>query len=172
MCECFQRLLPESCQSSIQSHDQFRLFALGTYLLLLGKCCRGWGMERQVGMARDRPTGTARERIVGSSTRRRIAESASRTIADSAPRYDYSKQVFADPLHQQFGLSGGTTRVQPIAVGEGHSPKMRGDRRGARLDVGSFLIGVEVSLRDSEPSITEGVFGPLTNGKRVHYTYH
>ncbi len=42
---------------------------------------------------------------------------------------------------------------------------MRGERRGAKLDVGTFLIGVEVSLRHSEPVDTEGLFGPLTNGK-------
>ena len=53
----------------------------------------------------------------------------------------------------------------PIAVGEGHSPKLRGERRGARLDAGSFLIGVEVSLRDCEAEMTQGLFGPLTQGE-------
>ena len=37
---------------------------------------------------------------------------------------------------------------------------------GGRLDLGSFLVGVEVSLRDSSPQMTAGLFGPLTNGTR------
>lgn len=53
-----------------------------------------------------------------------------------------------------------------LAVGNEDSPQMRGDRRGARLDVGTFLMGVEISLRNDNPSLTEGLFGPLTNGKR------
>ena len=32
------------------------------------------------------------------------------------------------------------------------------------FDVGSFLIGVEVSLRQLVPDKTKGLIGPLTNG--------
>ena len=38
-------------------------------------------------------------------------------------------------------------------------------RTGGQLDVGSFLIGVEVSLRQHAPALTQGLFGPLTNGE-------
>ena len=69
-----------------------------------------------------------------------------------------------DPL-QKYKTPGRRVSIQPIAMGEGHSPKLRGDRRGMRLDSGSFLVGVEVSLRDCEPNMTEGLFGPLTQGK-------
>lgn len=34
------------------------------------------------------------------------------------------------------------------------------------FDVGSFLIGIEASLRDLMPEKTNGLIGPLTNGIR------
>ena len=143
ICEQFKLLLPEHCQSSILPEDQFKLFTLGTYILLLAKCCRGWGTERRTW-----------ERPIGSSVHRKGQ--------GSAAHY----QVFPDPLqkYKTPGRGRGVS-IQPIAVGEGHSPKLRGDRRGMRLDSGSFLVGVEVSLRDCEPDMTEGLFGPLTQGK-------
>lgn len=82
------------------------------------------------------------------------------------------RSVFTDPLQKYKAHEVMTRRQQnqreqhqqPV-MGEGQSPKLRGDRKGTRLDAGSFLIGVEVSLRNSEPNMTEGLFGPLTNGE-------
>ncbi len=175
VCEQFKLLLPESC--SIQSDQQFRLFTLGAYILMLGKCCRGWGLEHHV--TRDLRTATAKgtRRTLGRSGIHRQQEDVFALDSTVLPRTPtkFVKPVFPDPL-QQYKLLGHAYRPsmqsqqqqqqqqQPIALGEGHSPQLRGGRKGARLDVGSFLIGVEVSLRDFEPEMTEGIFGPLTNG--------
>ena len=35
---------------------------------------------------------------------------------------------------------------------------------GGKLDLGTFLVGVEISLRDLDSESKGGVFGPLTNG--------
>ena len=42
----------------------------------------------------------------------------------------------------------------------GKRPAMRG-----QLDLGTFLIGVDVSLRNLFPDLMVGVLGPLTNSK-------
>ena len=51
--------------------------------------------------------------------------------------------------------ANGTDRIDGKVVG--------GGRRG-RLDAGSFLVGVELSLRQSHSRTVQGLFGPLTNG--------
>ena len=46
-----------------------------------------------------------------------------------------------------------------------HRPKTaHRSMAGGKLDLGSFLIGVEVSGRDLDPERMAGVFGPFTNG--------
>lgn len=160
-------MLPESC--SIPSDQQFRLFTLGAYLLMLGKCCRGWGLEHHVTRDLRMATAKGRQTLAGSSLQQQREGSALNSTVLARSPIGAVKPVFPDPL-QQYKLLGRAHRQplpppQPIALGEGHSPKLRGERRGARLDVGSFLIGVEVSLRDCEPDMAQGLFGPLTNGE-------
>lgn len=49
----------------------------------------------------------------------------------------------------------------------GWTPKRsphKGHPQTALFDVGSFLIGVEVSMRQLVPEKTKGLIGPLTNG--------
>lgn len=121
-------------------------------------------MERHVGGIVEPHTSTGRERAIGSSAQRRRRRNESGVDYVMSARLG-SKQLFPDPL-QRYKVAGralGQPQPAAVAIGEGHSPKLRGGRR-ARLDVGSFLIGVEVSLRHCEPSLTEGLFGPLTNG--------
>lgn len=47
--------------------------------------------------------------------------------------------------------------------GRGQTARRRSDTR-KKMDVGSFLIGVNVSVRQLAPELTAGLFGPLTNG--------
>ena len=93
------------------------------------------------------------------SSTHRIEEASS---ADFIPPMKQT-QIFADPL-QKYKSHGRPRRPQPVTVASDQFVKPREGRKGTRLDVGSFLIGVEISLRNCEPSITEGLFGPLTNG--------
>ena len=64
-----------------------------------------------------------------------------------------------DPLskyNQETGQSGSVVRMKERLE----------KRRGFKLDVGSFLIGVNVSLRQIASEKTQGLFGPLTNSKQ------
>ena len=69
-----------------------------------------------------------------------------------------------DPL-QKYKSVAESRRQQTIIVPHG-SPS-RGIRKatiGGKLDLGSFLIGVDISLRDEDPNMTQGLFAPLSNG--------
>ncbi len=157
MCEQFKLLLPESCQNAIQQENQLHLFTLGAYVLLLGKCCRGWGTQRH--------RHTSKRHHVGTTT---MTDSRDRPITGrhrDGIQATFIKTKPLPVLADNYNMLGG--RPGKELAEEEHSPEMRGGRKGtsSRLDIGSFLIGVEVSLRDSEPSWTEGLFGPLTNGR-------
>lgn len=65
------------------------------------------------------------------------------------------------PLGGQDNLEHTTTASSDGGqVQDGKRPAMRG-----QLDLGTFLIGVDVSLRDLFPDLMVGVLGPLTNSK-------
>jgi hypothetical protein len=129
---------PEEVLVKINKREVLSMVSLGVYSVLLGYCCRGWGM--------------------GGSSR-----GGTMTSTDKAPY----RPPPADPLlkydEENFSKSS-TTLIDRRGV----------KKRGFKLDVGSFLIGVDVSIRDISPDKTQGVFGPLTNtiGLRVDLSSH
>lgn len=141
--------LPEEYLPCIIEEEVLSLMCLGAYVLLLGKCCRGWGADER---------------------RRREEESGnqSHTHWEGLPAcpgiLKATKGYISDPLQQYR-----TDSRHPRTIVVPGSPLRRARRAamGGRLDLGSFLIGVEVSLRDSNPQMTAGLFGPLTNGTRT-----
>ena len=161
----FDRLLPSYCQNSIQQEDQFYLFTLAVYILLLAQSCRGWGRGADLTCT----TSIGADSFVTSA---KLGTSVGRlNRLDSSDEVQFStmglsavcKQVPSDNFEIQ-GRNVEEERVPLATVGES-SPKLIGERRQDRLDVGTFLVGVEVSHRNGNPSLTEGLFGPLTNGK-------
>ena len=157
VCKVFRQSFPEEHLGRIRQEELLYLFSLGTYVLLLGKCCRGWGAD---------------ESLVGNEKRRGDLEAT----ATSQFQNDFRAAIIAksstpqrqphvsDPL-QKYKSAGDSKRQQTIIVPYG-SPG-RGHRRttiGGKLDLGSFLIGVEISLRNDDPNMMQGLFAPLTNG--------
>ena len=158
VCEEFNLLLSESSQVSIKKEDRFHLFTLGVYILLLARCCRGWG----------RTTGHASSFYLGKDAH--LLSARLRQVGYDIPQTNYRERL-SDNADRKAGAGGGRGfgdgDTSP-AVGAENYPQMRGERRGAKLDAGTFLIGIESSLRYSEPEETAGLFGPLTNGKHPH----
>lgn len=145
MCAAFRMAFPDEHQTSVKEEELLCLVCLGTYVLLVGKCCRGWGEEEGGGRGR-RETDHSPPVLAGS-----------RTVGD--PLHQYKM----DRVHRSHEPLKTAAVVIPAAQG----PSPRRTRRATmagRLDLGSFLIGVEVSLRHSHPRISQGLFGPLTNG--------
>ena len=65
--------------------------------------------------------------------------------------------VMPDPL-QRYQEQDDIGKTQPVV--------QAGSRKaGRQLDVGSFLVGVELSLRQLAPEITQGLLGPLTTSE-------
>ena len=127
---------------------------MGVYILLLARCCRGWGYSNAAPFhyARGRDTYLLSNHL----------RQAGLDVAYTNSHEDFSENPLNSTLTADSGLGG----VNFPAVGAENSPQMKGSRRkGAKLDAGTFLLGVEVSLRHSEPVETEGLFGPLSNGK-------
>lgn len=158
VCKVFCQSFPEKHLGRIRQEEILYLFSLGTYVLLLGKCCRGWGAD---------------ESLVGCEKRRGDSEA---TTINQSRNENFGAGIIAkpstpqrqldtsDPLHK-YKSAGDSKRQQTIIVPYG-SPG-RGMRRatiGGKLDLGSFLIGVEISLRNDDPNMTQGLFAPLTNG--------
>ena len=140
VCATFRRSLPEEHLTSIKEEEVLSLMCLGAFMLLLGKCCRGWGADE-----RGRGEGT------------------SGSIHNIIPPIMTHKQHFtSDPLQEYKTETCRPRTPRTIVV---PSSSLRRASRGGRLDLGSFLIGVEVSLRDCIPRETVGLFGPLTNGE-------
>ena len=124
----FLQSVPEECLMKIEKRELLGLLCLGAYVLLLGKCCRGWGSNDK-------------------STRLKMeGREGERQVYGEDPLKDY---------HQGMEDSPNTARN-----------RLRMERRGGGLlDVGSFLLGVEVSMRQQAPALTQGLFGPLSNGE-------
>jgi len=91
VCVNFKELFTKQGIKGIQEDEFSHYMCLAGFVLLLGRCCRGWGPKKG--------------------------------------------------LHK--------TRPQTASL----------------FDVGSFLIGIEVSLRQLMPEQTKGLIGPLTNSK-------
>ncbi len=130
------------------------MMCLGAFVLMLGRCCRGWGTKERV----------TRERGDGASESKLNCVSAAVSSIPELPRTQHP--LVNDPLQQ---YSSDIVRKEAMAP---NSPGRRMTRKtmmGERLDLGSFLLGVDVSLRDCSPRMTQGLFGPLTNS--MHRTY-
>ena len=136
MCVAFHLAFPEDPQPGVREDDLLCLACLGAYVLLLGRCCRGWGEEGK---------------------RRR---------GETPP----GPGAAQDPLHHYQRLRGGLrSHDHPgVVIPQPLSPRRpRRATMTGRLDLGSFLVGVEVSLRHTHPRLTQGLFGPLTNGQYI-----
>ena len=154
VCRVFCQSFPEEHLSQVKQEELLGLFALGTYVLLLGKCCRGWGAEDS--LAKATSDGNREGNTLQSE------DFAAPVIADPPKPL---RQVHApDPL-QKYKRVAESRRQQAMVVPQGSPP--RGVRKatiGRKLDLGSFLIGVDTSLRDENPNMTQGLFAPLSNG--------
>ena len=161
VCKVFHQSFPEDCFGRIKQEELLRLFSLGTYVLLLGKCCRGWGADELL-------VGNEKKRGEASITSQLQNESSGAAVIAKPSTSTPQRQPNApDPL-QKYKSAGESRRQQTIIVPYG-SPE-RGMRRatvGGKLDLGSFLIGIDISLRDEDPNMTQGLFAPLTNGMQL-----
>ncbi len=159
MCDCFKQSLPEEYLKVLNEDEILSLMCLGAYALMLGKCCRGWGLEE----------GLAKEQIDPQPLTDDSAANFTTVVSDN----DRQKQHFPpDPL-QRYKMAGSSRGHKPVVISQSSPGVLRYNKRGAlngRLDLGSFLIGIEASTRHCEPLSTQGLFGPLTNGKYI-YTY-
>lgn len=153
MCNRFKQSLPEEYLRVLKEEETLSLMCLGAYALMLGKCCRGWGLEE--GLTRDR------------SEPHPLTDDSGTNFTTVVPDSVKQRQHFSqDPL-QRYKLAGSSRGHKPVVVSQSSPGVLRHNKRGAlngRLDLGSFLIGVEASTRHSEPQSTQGLFGPLTNG--------
>ena len=170
VCESFRRALPEECLANIESEETLSLLCLGAFVLMLGRCCRGWGSEEvsdreRGGGERERRDGGRMERGRGDgASRSKLLEESSKMLGPVLPDVQKVKRYIQDPL-QPYKHRGGREPCTIVVPGSPRNTKAaRKVAMGAQLDLGSFLIGVEVSLRDCEPKKTAGLFGPLTNG--------
>lgn len=118
----FLESAPEQCLAKIDQKELLGLMCLGAYVLILGKCCKGWGIKER-----------ERGRV----------------------KYDYEPTRARDPLKKYDGASSSPETVHDQGI----------SRRKSNLDAGSFLIGIETSLRQIAPQLTQGLFGPLSNGQ-------
>ena len=139
MCATLRGSVPGSSIASIPEQHLVQIFCLSAFTLMLGRCCRGWGKDEKVAnQLRGQADGCSGcfQNQEGSSTR--------------VPAV----------THNVRGVT------QQSAEGRAqHRPKTaHRSMAGGKLDLGSFLIGVEVSGRDLDPERMAGVFGPFTNG--------
>ncbi len=153
VCGSFRLSLPEDYLASIDQEEIVNLMCLGAYVLMLGRCCRGWGTKESGRGAGEDGAG----------------ESKGTWENSDSSRPELVRRQVKDPLQQYSTVMAQRQPHAHVAVAS-NSPGRRVTRKammGERLDLGSFLLGVEVSLRHSNPTMTRGLFGPLTNGKSV-----
>ena len=128
----FLQSLPVEYSSKIDRKELLSLMCLGAYVLLLGVCSKGWGLND----------------LTSSYRSHNIDENPSDDVSIPAP----------DPLLK---YNKGDSRLSQVMEG-GRSDRRRSDSR-KKMDVGSFLVGVDVSVRQLAPELTQGLFGPLSN---------
>ncbi len=163
MCDQFKQSLPEEYVKVLKEEETLSLLCLGAYALMLGKCCRGWGLEE--GLTRERADPHPLTDDSGTNFTTVVSDSSSVKQRQHFPQ---------DPL-QRYKMAGSSRSQKPVVVSQSSPGVHRNNKRGAltgRLDLGSFLIGVEASTRHSEPQSTQGLFGPLTNGKYIYITHN
>lgn len=155
VCAAVRMAFPEEHQTSVKEEELLCLVSLGTYVLLLAKCCRGWGEEKGGGRERGRDDVINEKPLTNSNS--------------ESPLEMVRPRMVRDPLHQ-YKRNGAprqhisTAVVLPVPP-ETSPCRSRRARMVGRLDLGSFLIGIEVSLRHSHPRPSQGLFGPLSNGR-------
>ena len=113
---------------------------------MLGRCCRGWGQQRDEGRREEGRREEGRGRLQ--------SDSRGCPMVPRPPKPSYH----SDPL-QRYGAGPRQLPLSPLKRAR------QAAMGGGRLDVGTFLVGVEVSGRESTPRATEGLLGPLTNGE-------
>ena len=159
----FYQSFPEEHLGQVEQEDLLSLFALGTYVLLLGKCCRGWGTEDSLsGKPGDGGSGRGEKRATTDWSQLHDESFTTPVMADppKPPRLVHAP----DPL-QKYKSVAESRRQQTVVVPYGSPPRgVRKANIGDKLDLGSFLIGVDISLRDEDPNMTQGLFAPLSNG--------
>ena len=162
----FQQSFPEEHLGQVKQEELLSLFALGTYVLLLGKCCRGWGTDDSL----SKPSDGAGRKEEGGGVETNLRSQlhndsfASPVMAD-APKQPRLRMHTSDPL-QKYKSVAESRRQQTIVVPYGSPPRgVRKANIGGKLDLGSFLIGVDISLREEDPNMTQGLFAPLSNGE-------
>ena len=181
MCAAFRLAFPEEHQVSVRDEDLLSLACLGSFVLLLGRCCRGWGEEERGGRGRGRGEGD----VSFLQTSRAVYDPLQQYKLNRGPRsHDPPPRSHDAPprSHDPFPRSHDPFPRSHDPFPRSHDPpprshdlpppivipqETRQPRRAAmtsRLDLGTFLVGVEVSLRHSHPRHTQGLFGPLTNG--------
>ena len=156
----FYQSFPEEHLGQVKQEELLGLFALGTYVLLLGKCCRGWGTE-------DLPSKSVSSGEGGQNRSQLHNESFTTPVIANPPNMPVRLVHASDPL-QKYKSAAECRRQQTVIVPYGSPPRgVRKANIGGKLDLGSFLIGVDISLRDEDPNMTQGLFAPLSNGTRV-----
>jgi len=156
VCEEFSHAFSDLCQLSktVRYEDRLQLFAMGVYILLLARCCRGWGHRTAV------PSQYAHGKDVYLLSQRLQQAGLDKAYVNS------HEEFHGNPVNSSLTADSGLGGVNFPAVGMENFSQMKGLRRkGTKLDAGTFLLGVEVSLRHLEPVETEGLFGPLSNGE-------
>ena len=135
----FLQSLPVEYSSKIDRKELLSLLCLGVYSLLLGVCSKGWGMC-------DLSTSYRGHNNMDNDL------NEDDTIPVPDPLLKYNK---------------GDIRLSQV-MGGGRSARRRSESR-RQIDVGSFLIGVDVSVRQLAPELTQGLFGPLSNRMSLCY---
>lgn len=143
MCAALKASIPDGSISNIPARRLMKIFCLSAFTVMLGRCCKGWGKDELV-----------------ANQLRGQADGCSGCFL---PQEGSSTKV---PTVTQ--LVRGITQ-QPVE-GQCRPKTAHRSMTGGKLDLGSFLIGVEISARDLDPERMAGVFGPLTNGWRSVYT--
>ena len=139
VCAALKTSVPGSSIASIPEQQLMKVFCLSAFTIVLGRCCRGWGKNEKVA---DRLRGQADG------------------CSGCFQAQDVSSTKVLAAAHNVWG-----TAQQSVERRIQHRPKTaHRSIAGGKLDLGSFLIGVEVSGRDLDPERMAGVFGPFTNG--------
>ena len=137
VCEALKASSPSSTISNIPEQQLMKIFCLSAFTVMLGRCCRGWGKDE-------------------------VVANQLRGQADGCSGCFLPQEGSSTKVPTVTQLVRGRTQ-QPVQ-GQCRPKTAHRSMTGGRLDLGSFLIGVEITARDLDPDRMAGVFGPLTNG--------
>lgn len=139
VCVALRASVPGGSISSIPAQHLTKIFCLSAFTVMLGRCCRGWGKDEKVAnQLRGQADGCSGcfQPQEGTSTK----VPAVTHLVQSTTQQSVEGRIQCRPKTAFRSMTGG------------------------KLDLGSFLIGVELSGRDLDPERMAGVFGPFTNG--------